>query len=68
MDFYFTLMKTFSGHQIKTSIIVSIKAMEETEAPKAQRSKIREHFRSRAGILKQIFLTLSLSLTFHLSL
>ena len=68
MDFYFTLMKTFSGHQIKTSIIVSIKAMEETEAPKVQRSKIREQFRSRVGILKQIFLTLSLSLTFHLSL
>ena len=49
MDFYFTLMKAFSGHQIKTSIIVSIKAMEETEAPKGQRSKIKEHFRVGLG-------------------
>lgn len=55
MDFYFTLVKTFSSHQIRTSIIKHMKATEKPEAQKGQRSKIREQFRDKVGILKQTF-------------
>lgn len=48
-------MKTFSSHQIKTSIILRFKATEKPEAQKGQGSKIREQFRDKAGILKQTF-------------
>lgn len=48
-------MKTFSSHQIKTSIIMGIKATEKPEAQKGQGSKVREQFRDKAGTLKQTF-------------